>query len=56
MRIVENYLSEKWLNRTIWNDTQTAPAPIPTGTALTVETGATLELPGESDVYARYLF
>ena len=52
MRIVENYLSEKWLNRTIWNDTQTAPAPLPAGTALTVETGATLDLAGCSATVA----
>ena len=52
MRIVENYLSEKWLNRTIWNDTQTASAPLPAGTALTVETGATLDLAGCSATVA----
>ena len=52
MRIVENYLSEKWLNRTIWNDTQTAPAPLPAGTALTVETGAMLDLAGCSATVA----
>lgn len=45
MRVVENYLSKKWLNRTIWEDEQ-KPELLPSGTVLTVETGATLDLAG----------
>ena len=52
MRIVENYLSEKWLNRTIWNEIEATPALLPSGTALTVETGATLDLAGCSATVA----
>lgn len=45
MRVVENYLSEKWLDKTIWTDTQATPL-LPSATALTVETGAMLDLAG----------
>lgn len=47
IRIVENYLSEKWLNKTLWSDLA-KPAHLPAGTALTVEKGATLDLAGNS--------
>ena len=47
MRVVENYLSEKWLNRTIWSDLA-VPAHLPSATALTVAAGATLDLNGNS--------
>ena len=47
MRAVENYLSEKWLNRTIWSDLA-VPAHLPSATALTVASGATLDLNGNS--------
>ena len=47
MRFMENYLSEKWMNRTLWSDTKTSPM-LPTATALTVESGATVDLAGAS--------
>ena len=50
-RVVENYLSEKWLGRTLWADTLAAPA-LPAATALRVETGATLDLAGVSATVA----
>lgn len=46
-RVMENYLSEKWLGRTLWSDTLAAQ-PIPAASALRVETGATLDLAGVS--------
>ncbi len=50
-RVVENYLSEKWLGRTLHADTLAAPA-LPAATALRVETGATLDLAGVSATVA----
>ncbi|MDD4018538.1 MAG: autotransporter-associated beta strand repeat-containing protein [Kiritimatiellae bacterium] len=47
MRVVENYLSEKWLAKTLWSDLA-MPAHLPAATALTVATGATLDLNGNS--------
>lgn len=51
LRSVENYLSEKWLAKTIWDDTA-APAALPSATALTVATGATFDLAGVSATVA----
>ncbi len=45
MRVVENYLSEKWLDKTIWDDLA-KPAALPSETVLTVDAGATLDLNG----------
>ncbi len=50
-RVMENYLSEKWLGRTLHADTLAAPA-LPAATALRVETGATLDLAGVSATVA----
>ena len=47
MRVVENYLSEKWLNKTIWSDLA-KPTMLPATTALTVNEGATFDLNGNS--------
>lgn len=47
MRKVENYLSEKWLAKTIWDDVGTSTF-LPPDTALSVGTGAMLDLAGHS--------
>jgi len=47
MRKVENYLSEKWLARTIWDDVGTSSF-LPSGTALNVGTKGTFDLAGHS--------
>lgn len=47
MRKVENYLSEKWRAKTVWEDVG-SPSFLPAGTALRLATGGVLDLAGQS--------